>query len=128
MAESNIKRNISIIEEGTSGIWTYRKWSDGTSECWGKSAVNSAFTVWSAPIYYTSTYIARQNFPSGLFIETPKLVATLGSSSGNDGWIANDSTNFTNANSSGRFYMLRVGAPTTSATYEVNLYAIGKWR
>ena len=24
-----------VVETGTSGIWTYRKWSDGTAEAWG---------------------------------------------------------------------------------------------
>ena len=24
-----------VIEEGTSGIWTYRKWASGIAECWG---------------------------------------------------------------------------------------------
>ena len=25
-----------IIESDTIGIWTYRKWSDGIAEAWGK--------------------------------------------------------------------------------------------
>jgi len=24
-----------VVEEGTSGIWSYRKWSNGDAECWG---------------------------------------------------------------------------------------------
>nr|DAK64821.1 MAG TPA: hypothetical protein [Caudoviricetes sp.] len=24
-----------IVEEGTAGIWTYRKWNSGIAECWG---------------------------------------------------------------------------------------------
>lgn len=24
-----------IVEQGTSGIWTYRKWNSGIAECWG---------------------------------------------------------------------------------------------
>lgn len=24
-----------IVEQGTSGIWTYRKWNSGTAECYG---------------------------------------------------------------------------------------------
>ena len=23
-----------IVEQGTSGIWSYRKWNSGVSECW----------------------------------------------------------------------------------------------
>ena len=28
--------NDYIVEQGTSGIWTYRKWSSGVAECWAK--------------------------------------------------------------------------------------------
>lgn len=26
-----------IVEQGTRGIWTYRKWNSGIAECWGES-------------------------------------------------------------------------------------------
>lgn len=35
MASGTIQQSASyIVEQGTSGIWTYRKWSDGIAECW----------------------------------------------------------------------------------------------
>ena len=27
-----------VVEQGTSGIWTYRKWASGVAECWAKIA------------------------------------------------------------------------------------------
>ena len=32
-----------IVLTGTSGIWKYRVWSDGTAECWGKVSCDMAF-------------------------------------------------------------------------------------
>ena len=37
-----------IIEQGTSGIWTYRKWNSGIAECWGNETgismnINTAY-------------------------------------------------------------------------------------
>ena len=29
-----------VVEQGTSGIWTYRKWNSGISECWLNSIRN----------------------------------------------------------------------------------------
>lgn len=29
-----------IVEQGTSGNWIYRKWSDGIAECWGRQGGN----------------------------------------------------------------------------------------
>lgn len=31
-----------IVEQGTSGIWTYRKWNSGIAECWGRSAESTS--------------------------------------------------------------------------------------
>lgn len=45
-----------IVEQGTSGAWTYRKWNSGIAECWGHfgttTTSNGAWTI---------------NFPSELF-------------------------------------------------------------
>ena len=30
-----------IIEQGTSGAWTYRKWNSGIAECWGHFGTTS---------------------------------------------------------------------------------------
>ena len=30
--------NDFIVEQGSSGIWTYRKWNSGIAECWGNSS------------------------------------------------------------------------------------------
>ncbi len=36
-----VKSDVPYISEsGTDGIWTYRKWSDGTAECWGRASVS----------------------------------------------------------------------------------------
>lgn len=37
-------RGDYIVEEGTSGIWTYRKWSSGVYEAWGKEQRSTAMT------------------------------------------------------------------------------------
>lgn len=36
-----------IVEQGTSGIWTYRKWNSGIAECWGRAENNSIPSGWS---------------------------------------------------------------------------------
>lgn len=53
-----------VVEEGTSGIWTYRKWNSGVAECWGvpSKTVSSSGTYIGA--YAFSAYFS---LPSGLF-------------------------------------------------------------
>lgn len=36
-----------VVEQGTSGIWTYRKWSSGFAECWGRAINCSIPANWS---------------------------------------------------------------------------------
>ena len=72
MVNINVKKVLEkllstrmVIESGTDGIWTYRKWSDGTAECWGRSApVTYTHTTASGYGYYTS---ANFDLPTGLF-------------------------------------------------------------
>ena len=63
--EINVSLNITpftqdyIVEQGSSGIWTYRKWASGVAECWGiqTSTINSLTKPWpnseNAEIYYS---------------------------------------------------------------------------
>ena len=54
-----------IVEQGTSGIWTYRKWNSGIAECWGRVGSESyGMTSTSGYGYYTSSSV---NLPSNLF-------------------------------------------------------------
>lgn len=68
-----------IIEEGTNGIWTYRMWNNGISECWGKQSI-SVTTSTSNNGYYTGS-VGSLQYPSNLFISEPVLNCTLKASS-----------------------------------------------
>lgn len=59
-----------IVEQGTSGIWTYRKWNSGIAECWGEhTATLSPYQqVFGGYGFNTSV-----NFPSGLFNAYPQV-------------------------------------------------------
>ena len=47
---------VHIIASGTSGIWTYRKYSDGTYDAWADTAVNLQYgTGWMGGYYHKTT-------------------------------------------------------------------------
>lgn len=57
---------VSVIEEeGTSGIWYYRKWSSGLAECWGQPSKSVAS---SGTFLGANTYSTNFALPSGLFV------------------------------------------------------------
>jgi hypothetical protein len=47
-----------VIEEGTSGVWTYRKWDSGLAECWGRAE----------DLAITNGAVTLPAFPTGLFL------------------------------------------------------------
>ena len=61
-----------VIEQGTSGIWTYRKWNSGLAECWGEVVTNTAIKDALGAMYMTVTdYFS---WPNALFSAPPKIV------------------------------------------------------
>ena len=61
-----------VVEQGTNGIWTYRKWSDGTAECWGVTSAEYDMSTAYGGAFYSTGGIT---FPSGLFVSEPTLIA-----------------------------------------------------
>lgn len=59
-----------IVEEGTDGIWTYRKWNSGISECWGNYSVTLSHYAQAFGGYAYNTAV---DFPSGLFLARPNI-------------------------------------------------------
>lgn len=65
-----------IVEQGTSGIWTYRKWNSGIAECWGThSWTVTQWGAWGSAYESNESYV---NYPTNLFISTPWFQATGG--------------------------------------------------
>ena len=81
MATSKIIPNADfVVETGTSGIWTYRKWNSGKIEAFASNSWGGVSgSVWNSPLYYKDITLS---LPSGLFPNAPtKVFAT-----GNEQW------------------------------------------
>lgn len=113
-----------IVEQGTYGIWTYRKWASGKAECWGRESAGfvninsewgSCFVNWYA--------VPAVNYPFA-FIGVPNLQATA--------VYENE----------GAYWLSVYGVPTNTATpnyaavrgtahntkVAIDFYATGKWK
>lgn len=109
-----------IVEQGTSGIWTYRKWNSGIAECWGiyESAITGS-TSWGS-IYYTT--IKTVSFPTSLFIECPSCsITSIGSNI--QGW---GTSNRCTKDEIDVFLMRPTSA--SDGTPTLALHAIGRWK
>ena len=69
IAELEEKRADYVVEQGTDGIWTYRKWASGIAECWGDTGV---ITITNYNTYNNMYgYMTSVTLPQGLFINAP---------------------------------------------------------
>ncbi len=56
-----------VVEQGTIGIWTYRKWNSGMAECWGTATVSVLCKNQSGSCWFTDDLTIA--LPTGLFTE-----------------------------------------------------------
>lgn len=115
-----------VIETGADSVWRWRKWANGTAECWGwKSGTNAAnaWTQWGS-LYY-STQISELTYPSGLFVETPYSVSELSGVTA-DCWLVKSSA--VERNGTPKFYLMRPSNVNVAVNYSISVYACGRWK
>lgn len=108
----------SIVEQGTDGDWTYRKWSNGTAECWLKKSFS--VTIATVATSWHRGQINNTSIPSGLFIESPLCIATSNNSTY---WVG---VNGVSTSIIGNIYIYDVVNGTS--TVWLSVYLIGKWK
>ena len=113
-----------IVEQGTSGIWSYRKWNSGLSECWTTTPVQFTFTEtkeWGSMYESPLTYY---NYPTNLFINDPNIIIQKAGGAG--GWLEIGSGS-TIQRTPG-IYIIYPVKKTSSTTAYISIYASGKWK
>ena len=122
----------SLVEQGEDyNGWTYRKWSDGTAECWTqKSFTINVTTAWGS--MYTSGTISGSNiaFPTGLFIETPNVQVSLSVRSAGGIIMAPGGAGTNNLATTAQtgIYEIARGTSLSSAQYTINYDVKGRWK
>lgn len=113
-----------IVEQGISGIWTYRKWNSGIAECWGKQSETVDITTAFGNMYRTQSVSIMSNYPNGLFNAPPILTYSVES---NVSVIATPNDTLGTSTSTQSVQILR---PTSRASTNVTIYWIakGQWK
>lgn len=110
-----------IVEQGVSGIWTYRKWASGIIECWGQTNIGAVgITNTAGGQYYSNTQyldypsLANQVDHVSLSAYSDVTVYTL-----SEYWLANSKI----------AYRLMTGYQvTTPDVTRVSVYVMGRWQ
>ena len=124
---------IPLVSESgtfTSGTSTfyYRKWNDGTSECWGH--ISGSVDISSSANFsnlYSSEEISASNitFPEGLFIDRPDVIAQL-ESRGAVGFLVASLT-AASATQSGSYQIVQPSY-SSSPNYTICYQVKGRWK
>ena len=107
-----------IVEQGTSGIWTYRKWNSGISECWTTSILYTTGNLWGNLMGGYGFYVSC-DFPPGLFISPP--VTSGNGRTGNGGGFVHCAVSLTDVTA----YIV---GQQDDPNIALNIFAKGKWK
>lgn len=111
------------VDEGASGIWTYRLWNSGIAECWGTVAPKSfsISTAWGS-IFILDNAIPQQSYPFTFTVD-PVVSMTLHNTTGNCWYFTGTPGGVSKTPAFG----LARGA-SGSVTVGARIKAIGRWK
>lgn len=111
-----------VIEQGTTGNWTYVKLASGRAEAWGVFAYDGlAVTQAWGSMYETAAQ--HISFPSGLFTATPNCQLTQ---TGDSASFLELGDGITSARSQ-RFWFARATS-VASANFTIHAHVTGRWK
>lgn len=122
MATSKIQGNPIVVESGSIDGWNYRKWSDGTAECW-KTVFYPAATFAAYGVVSVVEFL-----PTGILILPPMVNISGGISGRTASSIAYVKSDVATEGLYLNYYVLNNDARSITATYWAYIHVIGKWK
>lgn len=122
----------NVIAQGTTGAWTWRKWSSGVAEMWSVFGPDklSVATAWGGIYYGTwmdaQANIAARRYPFA-FVAAPSVQATY-SSGDKDAWLISDFASGYDPLTSAPAYALARPTTATILNPRVSYYVVGKYK
>ena len=108
-----------IVDEGVSGIWTYRKWNNGIAECWGFWQEEGIAIKEPSSGAYTSNSMTK-TLPF-VFYDTSIIAGHVSRSM----WFGNT---WVSSGTSTLNYAISRTTSADSDSCDVRMFIIGKWK
>jgi hypothetical protein len=119
----------SIVEQGTNYTgWTYRKWSDGTAECWYSKKVSAKINT-ATGNGYGSGAVSGSNvsFPI-TFIAIPTILVSLTPTGTTTPAYLTPSSTAATTEQTGTYQLNSMSSDSTTRNYIINYEVRGKWK
>lgn len=116
-----------VVEQGSSGIWEYRKWKSGFAECWGTATVSRTFDKeWGSLYVCSSTKAYAYPFE---FAERPAENATIRTEAAACWTYAESGGNGLNTTTQTALYCAaRPTAVTDACNLYIDYHVFGRWK
>ena len=118
-----------IIEMGSNGIWTYRKWRSGLAECWGtyvhETALKEPFSA--GTLYSNTDQLPTIEYPHQIKFDPstrPCESATI-QSTGIAVWLV--STSLNTAKKTAAYYIIGAQEEAEESNYYITFNVKGRW-
>lgn len=117
-----------VVETGTTGIWTWRKWESGVAECWCKKSVSATISnTWGS--LFTSGSLNESNVALPfIFKEVPVINVTLTNNGAGVFLMAAGSWSPPSTTQTGAFELVRGVSSTATNSYGFNYQVQGRWK
>ena len=122
LTKMNAVVDVSIAEQGSNANGYYRKWSDGTLECWGTKNLGSININQGTGPWYSNVFSAT--WPAQFTVINYSSITNFQGGTGT--WIIGVSGDASITGQSFRVFSLI--ASYTSITITVSFYAVGRWK
>lgn len=118
----------TLVAQGTSNSWYYKKWSDGTYECWRTLEVSIPLSNTSVANWYSSGEISSTNLSFPItFVEKPVVNVTL-NPTGNSWALVCPSNTAGSTSKTGSYQLLATYSHTASRAYLFSFQVKGRWQ
>lgn len=121
-----------VVEQGTSGKWTYRKWNSGIGECWAQFSTDVLYinTAWGG-VYYGGWMSSDANkegrkYPFA-FVSEPSVTAQYIGGNG-DAWLASSIGNNINALTHAPAFDLVRPSAGSLILPQISYHVTGRWK
>ena len=115
-----------IVDEGTSGIWTYRKWSNGKAEIMGKIPISALVINTALGTWYRSAVVNGSSYSYPITLNAiPNINMQYATSNGTGAmmWLTTQGTKTAPPD----FYLIRPTSASSGVTGVVNVQVEGIW-
>ena len=115
-----------VVQHGTNGIWTFRKWESGIAECWCRKTVSATLNNNWGPLYTSGSLTALNIAFPFTFSAVPTITANLSCNGVGAFLMVPGSSPGPSTKSTGVYEIGRATSLSSANNFEVNFYVIGK--